>query len=399
VGNGTGVDQGIINLIANGIDKSSEYGIRMEFNASVAAFGSIQGDIDVTALESIEINLNYESAHALFGFQRNTISELYSIFPYLSFYPYIPSNHINVPLLSKTSVISSGLQADIVFDTQITEDGIGQFIAYAGTIEQVLISQTNAPSQLSLTAYGDGEVMGDISFRQEGGLSFRGFDAGAFYTLPIPNQVESNIIFLANDLSSDIVIKTTLEATSSDINIITPELTIGSERKLQIRSISRDGDSNVQLDSERRISVTTTGPGYGPGTDLPGIELRAYRSQILIDAGDLGDVVHHALRNEYLDSDSGFEFVSQGTLQFVTGTLSLASSEGGVTFSYVDLTNDAATSITFLTFGNGQYFGDDITISSKVVILQATNTLDIIASGGNIDFNSDLALQSLLPIL
>ena len=396
VGNGTSANQGIIKLTANGIDKDSQYGIRMQFDAAVAAFGSIEADINVSAKESIEIGLNFQGAHALFGYQRNAAEALANLFPYDPFYPYIPSNHINVPLQSETRVIATGIGADIVIDTQKTEDGVGQFIAYAGTIEEAYASQTNAPSQLQLIAYGNGDVMGDITFQQQGGISFRGVDLTRAINNYVPDRntaLSSNILFLANDETSDVVVKTTQEALFSDINHITSELTVNAENKLQIRSIGRNGDSNVQFDSERKIYVQTTGPSQGPGTELPGIELRAFRSMIEIDAGDFGDVVHHALRNMYLEADNGFQFNSRGTMAFTTDNIFFRSSAGGITFRHSSSVFNTNNNVVISTYSDAtgnpdyiNYLGDSIEFKSDNIQF-FTNFAEIQAIGGDITFN------------
>jgi len=394
VGNGTAADQGIIKLIANGISKDSEYGIKMQFDSAVAAFGSIAGDVSVTALESIEIGLNFQGAHALFGYQRNAYETLFSVFPYLPFYPYIPSNHIHTPLQSETIVHATGIGADIVFDTQKTEDGVGEFIAYAGTIEEVYFSNTNSPSQLQLLAYGNGDVLGDITFRQEGGMSFKGVDLTRNPTFSLTDPpLASNILFLANDESSDIEIKTTKEATYSDINFVTTELTINAENKLQIRSIGRDGDSVVQFDSARRISVSTTGLSKGPGTDLPGIELRAYRSIIQIDAGDYGDVIHHALRDMTVEADNGFVFSSRQAINFNTNSMITKSSSGGITYRFSNSIFNIGGDMIVDTFADNtspdyvNYLGGDVTVDAQIIQVSTSSTANYDAVGGDIIFN------------
>jgi len=176
--------------------------------------------------------------------------------------------------------------------------------------------------------------------------------------------------------------------------MITPELTIHSENKLLITSNDRNGDSNVQFDSDTRIQVSTSGPSHGPGSELPGIELRSYRSIIEIDAGNTGDVIHHALRDMYIEADNGYEFNSQDSLTFTTGSVFLRSSSGDLTFRYDTILVTSDNDITLSTYDNylspngdaTNHFGGDINLKGDI-IGTGSNLLSMRAFGGDISFN------------
>jgi len=395
VGNGTDTNQGMIKLISNGIDDGSEYGVRFSFESASAVIGSVNGNLEVEAQKSVEFHLDYQGAHAAFGFQRNKYIDVHGppYYYYDPYSPYIPSNSLKVPLNSQTKLIASAVDADIVFDTQITEDGIGYFIAFAGTLEPVGFSGVNAPSQLHITSYGDGNVQGDINFRQESGLTFKGYDSFGG-----TEPVQSDILFIANDHSSDIEIRTTEESVLSNINVISIETEIGSEQKLYIQSNNRKGGSNVEFTASDTISITTTGASWGPGTALPGIEFRGHQKEIIFDAGP-GDIITHSLRDMYVTADSGIDFYSENTINFRAGngnsegTVLLHSVGGPITFQYdtVVVTSD---DIDITSYSLGQeiyedagYDGTDVNIIADTIDISSDEINFFQAYGGDINFN------------
>ena len=382
-------DTSIITIEANGISPDSNYAINI-YGAAGAGMNdntilvSANKQLNLLAYEGIEFRTNFDT-----------------VLGSPTFIDYVT---VTTPSSSKTTFVTTGLEANILFNTRVPEDGIVGSLSIVGTpIIDVIVCQPSSYENLfAFPIFGDSGVVDfvaseTIRFEQVSGLSFEGRfgdfleedftginDCAIEYGTAL-NTWPSDAFFYSQGDYAGIEISTS--AGYADIEFQLDTIAVFDADQELILGSTGETTSFVELSSVLgavNFQVLSTNASDA-------IEVHAYNGRIYMDANNYGNILFVPQNNIYFTAVRGIELESN-YVNAAAANIQFISRSGHINV----VADNILTSSPLLVIGLGDvgvtpdtdaYYGDIFISATTSTIATNNGPINILSNGGDIRFD------------
>jgi len=255
---------GRIAVTANGINKQSNAGIELIGRNGGLLMGAPNGEINVSAFESVEFRANMNTAASVIDLS-------------FGYAPRLVANTFTPPVPSKTAVVATQPGADVYFNLLNGQGGVGRF--------QILAGQTGQPLDAKLANSQVDIITSETTrFETESGLAFQGYKDQQLLDRP------GDVFFISSGRFAGVELST--KGAMADIDVNAASLLIDADEKLSVRTAGEDGTSLRFRAADGKVLVRVDSPNNVVNSDLEdGIDINAYDGRIEIGTSPFGDIV------------------------------------------------------------------------------------------------------------